>query len=61
MRFAYAGAPENADLFPADASVDADISGDPANATVQFYDHDWSGSLVLSLARTPLAAVSNSW
>jgi hypothetical protein len=61
MRFAYAGDRENADLFPADASVDADLSGDAANATVQFYDHDWSGSLVLSLARTPLSAVSSSW
>jgi Trypsin-like peptidase domain len=61
MRFAYAGDPANADLFPADASVDADLGGDAANATVQFYDRDWSGSLVLSLARTPLAGVSSTW
>ena len=61
MRFSYAGSPANEQFFPADASLDADLQGDTATATVQFFDRDWTGSIALQIARTPLAAVSSSW
>jgi len=61
MRFVYSGAADNVDLFPSDASLDADISGDAATATVQFFDRDWSGSIALALERTALASVSSTW
>lgn len=61
MRFVYAGDPANADLFPSDASLDADLDAGGATATVQFFDRDWNGAISLSLARTALATVSESW
>jgi hypothetical protein len=61
MRFVYAGTPDLSDRFPSDVSLDADVSGDAASATLQFFDRDWTGSIALPLARTALAAVSSSW
>jgi hypothetical protein len=61
MRFVYAGAAEDGDRFPSDASLDADLDSDSPNATVQFFAADWTGSIDLPLARTPLAAVSSTW
>jgi hypothetical protein len=61
MRFSYAGDPDNADRFPADASLDADVDGDTANATVQFFAGSWTGSIELPLTRTALASVSSNW
>jgi len=61
MRFVYAGDPDAGDRFPSDASLDAQLDGDNVTATVQFFDRDWTGSIALPLARTPLAAVSSNW
>jgi hypothetical protein len=61
MRFAYAGDAAGKDLFPADASLDADLDGDVATATVQFFASDWNGAIALSLARTTLSSVSSNW
>ena len=61
MRFVYAGDPDAGDRFPGDASLDADLDGDTVNATVQFFDRDWTGSIQLPLARTALASISKSW
>lgn len=61
MRFVYAGAPENRERFPSDASVDADLGASTATATVQFFDSNWTGSIALPLARTALASVSSTW
>jgi hypothetical protein len=61
MRFTYAGDAEDRDLFPADASLDADLDGDAVTATVSFFANDWNGSISLPLAHTPLAAVSSTW
>lgn len=61
MRFVYAGNPAYGKRFPADASLDADLDGESATATLQFYDRDWNGSIALPIARTPLTAVSSSW
>jgi hypothetical protein len=61
MRFAYAGDPNLSDLFPSDVSLDADVGGEGASATLQFFDEDWTGSIAVPLARTSLASVSSSW
>ena len=61
MRFEYAGDPSLSDRFPSDVSLDADVDGSAASATLQFFDRDWTGSLALPLARTALASVSSSW
>jgi hypothetical protein len=61
MRFAYAGDPNMSDIFPNDVSLDADVAGDGASATLQFFDEDWTGSVAVPLARTALVSVSNSW
>lgn len=61
MRFVYAGSPAASDRFPTDASLDADLDGDAATATVQFFDRDWTGSIALSLARSTLASISANW
>jgi hypothetical protein len=61
MRFVYAGRPADADLFPSDASLDADLDAGGASATLQFFDRDWNGAIALPLARTALAAVSDGW
>ena len=61
MRLRYAGDRAAGNAFPADASLDADLSGDASTATVQFYDRDWTGSIVLGLARTTLTSVRSSW
>jgi hypothetical protein len=61
MRFVYAGDADDGDRFPTDASLDADLDSDSPNATVQFFAADWTGSIELPLARTPLAAVSSTW
>jgi hypothetical protein len=61
MRFVYAGDPDNQALFPSDASLDADLDGSSATATLQFFDRDWNGSIAVPLAATRLAAVSSTW
>jgi hypothetical protein len=61
MRFVYAGDPQDAGRFPADASLDADLDGDAVTATLQFFANDWTGSIQLPLARTSLASVSSNW
>jgi hypothetical protein len=61
MRFVYAGDPANEGLFPADASLDADLTGPAVTATVQFFGADWNGAITVPLAGTPLAAVSSTW
>lgn len=61
MRFVYAGDPNLSDRFPSDVSLDADVDGEVASATLQFFDRDWTGSIALPLARTALASVSSSW
>ncbi len=61
MRFVYAGDPDNSNRFPSDASLDADLDGDNATATVQFFAGDWTGSIALPLARTALTAISANW
>jgi trypsin-like peptidase len=61
MRFAYAGDPDLGDRFPSDVSLDADVDGNAASATLQFFDSDWTGSIALPLLRTELASVSSSW
>jgi hypothetical protein len=61
MRFVYAGDPADADLFPSDASLDADLGAGGATATLQFFDRDWNGAMSLPLARTALASVSEGW
>ena len=52
MRFSAAGDDDDAQLFPADASLDVDLTGDRAIATLQFFDTDWSGSISVPLAHT---------
>jgi S1-C subfamily serine protease len=61
MRFVFAGDPADADLFPSDASLDADLGVDGATATLQFFDREWNGSIDVPLARTALASVSAGW
>jgi hypothetical protein len=61
MRFVYAGDADDADRFPSDASLDADLDSDTPNATVQFFAGNWTGSIELPLARTALASVSSTW
>jgi hypothetical protein len=61
MRFVYAGDPANEALFPSDVSLDADLDGNSATATLQFFDRDWNGSIAVPLAATPLTAVSSTW
>jgi hypothetical protein len=61
MRLVYAGKPDASDLFPADASLDADLDGDTSIATVQFFDRNWNGSLALPLERTALASITSTW
>ena len=51
IRFVYSGDPGNG-RFPSDASLDANLDGDTATATVQFFDRDWSGAIELPLSRT---------
>jgi hypothetical protein len=61
MRFVYGGDRANAELFPGDASLDADLDGATVTATLQFFGRDWNGSIALPLEATPLAAVSSTW
>lgn len=61
MRFVYAGDADDADRFPSDASLDADLDSDVPNATVQFFAGNWTGAIELPLARTALATVSSTW
>lgn len=61
VRFVYAGNPAASERFPSDASLDADLDGDAATATVQFFDRDWTGSIALTLARASLASISANW
>lgn len=61
MRFTYAGDAEDRDVFPPDASIDADLDGETATATLSFFAQDWNGSIRVPLARTSLNAVSSNW
>ncbi len=61
MRLAFYSGEKGNGSFPSDASLDANIDGDSATATVQLFDRDWSGVIELPLARTPLASISSSW
>jgi hypothetical protein len=61
MRFAFAGDPADAELFPPDARFEVDLDAGPAAATLRFLDRDWSGALALTLQRTAPAAVGAGW
>ena len=61
MRFVYSGDQDNAENFPGDASLDAELDGDTATATVSFFAEDWTGSMQLPLTSTTSEAVSSNW
>jgi S1-C subfamily serine protease len=51
MRFAYAGDPADAALFPPAATFDVDLGAQPATATLQLFGQDWAGAIALTLGR----------
>ena len=61
MRFVYSGDQDIAENFPGDASLDAELDGDTATATVSFFAEDWTGSMQLPLTSTTSEAVSSNW
>ncbi len=61
MRFAYAGDKDDAETFPPDVSLDADLDSPARTATVSFFSRDWTGSMEIPLQRTELAAVGSNW
>ncbi len=51
MRLVFAGSPADAPLFPPDATLDVDLAAEPATATLQFFDRNWTGAMTVAVRR----------